>query len=560
MGATRVDLRLAAAMGELEVNPVMFEACQSVNYGGVLFLLPFLLAQGLFTYQDYYPRREGGYYSFDMAILTVSFMYLCRIKTIEQLKHHSSGEFGKLLGLDRVPEARCLRGMFRELNDCEQASSWNAGLAQGWIADETPGIYYIDGHVQVYHGHLAQLGKKHVSRQRLCLPGMMEFWVNNADGLPYFFVTGQVNEKLQEVLVDEIIPRLGKLPLACKPPHELEADPLLARYTLVFDREAYSPKLFGELWESHRVAVITYRKNVKDHWEETEFDEMEIETQMGTTRMYLHEKEIEIDGVKMREVRKLNPDGHQTSVLTTNRKLPLILIALYMFARWAQENFFRYMRQEYDLDRITQYGVDVLDTSIKVVNREYSNLTAKIKKTREKIARRKATLFSLEEENIRSALSQTSENMKKQLEIREEITSLEKEEQELMGQRNRQPYKICIGQMPEQTRYNKLKTEAKHLQNIIKMICYRAETALANILAPHYAKNRNEIRTLVKSIIFAKADIIPDLQNKTLTVILYSLATNRDNEAVMQICGLLNETETIFPGTDLRLIYKTATI
>ena len=104
MGATRVDLRLAAAMGELEVNPVMFEACQSVNYGGVLFLLPFLLAQGLFTYQDYYPRREGGYYSFDMAILTVSFMYLCRIKTIEQLKHHSSGEFGKLLGLDRVPK------------------------------------------------------------------------------------------------------------------------------------------------------------------------------------------------------------------------------------------------------------------------------------------------------------------------------------------------------------------------------------------------------------------------------------------------------------------------
>ena len=240
----------------------MFEACQGVNYGRVLFLLPFLLAQGLFTYQDYDPRRDGGYYRFDMAILTVSFMYLCRIKTIEQLKHHSSGEFGKLLGLDRVPGARCLRGMFRELNACGQASSWNAGLAQGWTADEPPGIYYIDGHVQVCHGHLAQLGKKHVGRQRLCLPGMMEFWVNNADGLPYFFVTGQVNEKLQEVLTDEIIPRLDKLPLACKPPHELGAGPLLARYTLVFDREAYSPKLFGELWESHRVAVITYKYSI----------------------------------------------------------------------------------------------------------------------------------------------------------------------------------------------------------------------------------------------------------------------------------------------------------
>ncbi len=218
------------------------------------------------------------------------------------------------------------------------------------------------------------------------------------------------------------------------------------------------------------------------------------------------------------------------------------------------------MRREYDLDRITQYGVEKLDNSIKVVNREYSNLAYRIKKTREKIARRKATLFSLEEENIQSALSQTSKNMKKQLEIREEISSLEEEEQELMGQRNTQPYKICIGRMPEQTRYNKLKTETKHLQNIIKMICYRAETALANILSPYYAKNRNEIRTLVKSIIFAKADIIPDPQNKTLTVTLYSLATNRDNEALKQICGLLNESETIFPGTDMRLIYKTATI
>ncbi len=80
MGATRVDLRLAAAKGELDVNPVIFEACQSVPYGGVLFLLPFLLAQGLLTYRTYYPQRERGYYSFDMAILTVSFMYLCRNK------------------------------------------------------------------------------------------------------------------------------------------------------------------------------------------------------------------------------------------------------------------------------------------------------------------------------------------------------------------------------------------------------------------------------------------------------------------------------------------------
>ncbi len=42
------------------------------------------------------------------------------------------------------------------------------------------------------------------------------------------------------------------------------------------------------------------------------------------------------------------------------------------------------MRQEYDLDRITQYGVDELDKSILVVNQEYNNINYKLKKTEKK--------------------------------------------------------------------------------------------------------------------------------------------------------------------------------
>ena len=78
---------------------------------------------------------------------------------------------GKLLGLDRIPEARCLRSMVKELCGQEMASQWNAYLSEEWINQEDTSIYYIDD-----HGHLAILGKKHVSRQKLCLPGMVEFW------------------------------------------------------------------------------------------------------------------------------------------------------------------------------------------------------------------------------------------------------------------------------------------------------------------------------------------------------------------------------------------------
>jgi hypothetical protein len=560
MGATRVDLRIEAALSGTPVNPVQFDPCQSVEYGGVLFLIPFLLTNGLLSYQKYFSQRQSGYYDFDSIMMTVAFMYLCRIKSVEQLKHHSPGELGKLLGLDRVAEARCLRSIIKELSDQEKSAQWNAFLAEEWLNNENTGIYYIDGHVQVYHGYLATLGKKHVSRQRLCLPGMMEFWVNNANGLPYFFVTGEVNEKLQQTLEQEIIPQLNTLTQRNISCDELLADTSLPRYTLVFDREGYSPRFFGDIWQQHRVAVITYRKNVKTLWGEEEFVDYEVETEMGTTTMSLHEKEIEIDGVQMREIRKLSGGGHQTSVITTNRKLSILLIALYMFARWSQENFFKYMRQEYDLDRIIQYGTDEINSHIMVVNREYSNLTHLLKKAREKIARRKAQLFSLKEENAQTELEQTSQNLHKQLKLLEDLEILAKEENDIIEKRKQQPYKIAIGNMPENERYNKLKTESKHLQNIIKMICYRAETAFANILAIDYKKKTNEIRALVKSIIFTKADLMPDYESSTLTITLYALATKRDNNAIENICKLLNDTETVYPGSDLKLVYKTATI
>jgi hypothetical protein len=560
MGATRVKDRVDAALGEKNSTIIKFDPCESVPFGGVLFLLPFLLANGLLTYNLYYSSRDRGYYDFDVIVIALAFMYLCRIKNIEQLKHYSPGELGKLLGVDRIPEARCFRSVLNDLSSKEQAGRWNAYLSQEWINTDDVSIYYVDGHVQVYHGYLATLGKKHVSRQKLCLPGTVEFWVNNADGMPYFYITGQVNEKLKQALEEEIIPRLNKLHQSKRESHEKQSeDALTPFYTLVFDREAYSPEFFEKIWHQYRIAVITYQKNVKDKWDEKDFAEYKIESELGETEMYLCEKQINLNGFFAREIRKQNKNGHQTSVITTNYRLSTDKIALYMFARWSQENFFRYMRQEYDIDKIIQYGVDELDKNIKVVNREYSNLTYKLKKVREKISRRQSNLYILEEENTKKQMDESDKNMAQQQDLIEELTALRTEEKQLINERKKHPYKISIGQMPDEQRYNKLKTESMHLQNIIKMICYRAETAMANILASEYKKSQNEIRALIKTLISTQADIIPDYEHNTLTISLYSMASQRDNKAIASICHELNETETLYPGTDLRLFFKNAT-
>lgn len=486
-------------------------------------------------------------------------MYLCRIKNPEQLKQVSPGEFGKLLGIDRIPEAKCLRSKLKQISDQGKATQWNRSLAAEWSESDENEFYYIDGHIQVYHGHKATLGKKHVSRQKLCLPGMQEFWVNNKAGMPYFYVTGKVNEKLQSAISTEIIPRLIN-DIPCKyTDEELTSDPQLPRFTLVFDREAYSPILFKQLWDDYKVAVITYRKNVKDLWDDEDFKPTKIIIEGIETEMLLAEKEVEINQVEIREVRRKTTNGHQTSIVTTNKKLTIGDVAIYMFSRWSQENFFRYMRQDYAFDKMAQHAIEQIDGDFEVVNPEYNRLDYRLKKIREKISRRQARLYNLEHDNVNEKLDETGKNNTRQVIIEKELEELVGQEQALLNARNKLTYRIKVEDMPQESRYNKLHLESKHVQNIIKMICYRAETSFANTLSPFYSKSMNEKRMLAKCIIKSNINLIPDYFNNTLTIELYSLATPRENKAVIEICDILNKQMAIYPGTDLKLRYKMAT-
>ena len=46
--------------------------------------------------------------------------------------------------------------------------------------------------------------------------------------------------------------------------------------------------------------------------------------------------------------------------------------------------FFRYLIEDYDFDKMTSFGTESIDLDKEVVNPEYRKLTHQIKKTREK--------------------------------------------------------------------------------------------------------------------------------------------------------------------------------
>ena len=115
--------------------------------------------------------------------------------------------------------------------------------------------------------------------------------------------------------------------------------------------------------------------------------------------------------------------------------------------------------------------------------------------------------------------------------------------------------KITLKEMPIDKKYNQLKSEHKHFINIIKMIAYRAETALVQIITPHFTRDKEEGRMLIKQLMNTPADLMPDYQNKTLIIRVAGLSANRFNQAIEELLVDLNKTETNYPGTDLRLIY-----
>ena len=166
---------------------------------------------------------------------------------------------GELLGLDRAPEVRTLGEKLKIL--CQQAGRaalWNAALAKQWMTAEQQAepVFYMDGHVRVYHGTLTALPKHYVARQRLFQRANVDYWINAMDGRPFLCFNQPVDHGLVAALREDLVPWLeANAPVSAEHQQRMDADPQVPRFTVIFDREGYSPDLFEELWE-RRIAVI----------------------------------------------------------------------------------------------------------------------------------------------------------------------------------------------------------------------------------------------------------------------------------------------------------------
>jgi hypothetical protein len=182
------------------------------------------------------------------------------------------------------------------------------------------------------------------ARQRLCLRGTTDYWVNAMDGQPLFAVTQAADPGLLQTLEEQIVPQL----LAEVPNQpteaELAADRWGARFTLVFDRAGYSPQFMERHWEQ-RIAAITDHKFPEGSWPVEQFTPRRVRLVNGQEEELLLAERggRRSNGFWVREVRQLEPSGHQVAMLASDYRRDLDGVAVALFARWCQENFFQYL-------------------------------------------------------------------------------------------------------------------------------------------------------------------------------------------------------------------------
>lgn len=520
--------------------------------------MPALLLNGLLKYSDKYFFLPKGYYGLQSLFIALALVSLLRIKSLESVRYCDPGELGKLLGLDRIPEVRTLRKKVRHLSEQGDTEGWSKELAKSWM-DENPelaGTLYVDGHVRVYHGKQTNLPKRYVSREKLCLNGVTDYWINDALGQPFFVITQTVNVGLLSVLRKNIIPRL--LDDVPNQPTEwdLKNNPYLFRMGVVFDREGYSPEFFKEMWEI-RIVCYTYKKYVHEEWPIGEFEEKEVSFPNGEiSKIKLAERGVYLERAKLwsREIRKLMESGHQTALVTTDYCNDTAQIAGKMFSRWSQENFFKYMMQHFGIDRLIDYQVEKMDETTKVVNPEYREMDSQVRSKNSKLFRKQAEYGALLiEGEIEKKIIQ--EYVHKKAALKEVIDTMEKEIETLKAQRKKTKKHISFRELPPAEQFMNLKKKGKQFADTIKMIAYRAETAIVNILRSDILK-KDEARTLVRQILMTDGDIIPNEKQGILEIRIHNMTNPRNNRYVQKLCEVLNESEIIYPGTNLRLIYN----
>jgi len=534
--------RVLAHSGLLEDAVPLFRPGTGIPRLGVLLAVPALVGSGVFDCaKATYGHIGPAFYGLRTTILALLLMALLRIKRPEGLKEHAPEDLGRLLGLDRAPEVKTMRRKLSRLAALRRAVQFGRALAEQRVAlrGAALGFLYVDGHVRVYHGQ-RKLPKAHVARMRLSMPATTDYWVNDEKSDPLFVVTAEANAGLVRML-----------PSLLAEIRSLVGD---RRVTVIFDRGGYSPKLFLKLIEDG-FDILTYRKGRFRHVARRKFQKQTAVIEGRKVTYTLADQEVRLLGgkLRLRQVTVLSETGHQTPILTSRRDLSAVEVAYRMFERWGQENFFKYLREEYALDALVDYSAEPDNPTREVPNPALAAIQAKLRDARAALSRLRAEYGREALDNVESQRGTMRGFKIAKGQLGKAIRAAMKRVARLEARRAAMPKRVPVGEVVEGD-VVKLAPERKHLTNVLKLVAYQAESDLFRMVAPHYKRVEDEGRTLIVSALASAGDL--EVTSDELRITLAQMSSPHRTRAVAALCEELNRLRTVFPGSRLVLRYS----
>jgi transposase len=544
----RVGDRAMARLGLLHDAVPLFADADELPRAGVLLAVPLLVKHGLLdVFQTVFGSIGPAFYGLRTMVVTLFLCALLRIKRAEHLKEYRPQDLGRIIGLDRMPEVKTVRRKFTRLACFKRGKELMEALAKRRIQHDAERVafLYVDGHVREYHGK-HRLGKAKKPQRQVATPAATDYWVHDAGGEPLLVVTTEMNAKLTQVL-EPILQDVERLV------------PSEQQVTVIFDRGGYSPKLFQRLIDAG-FAVITYRKGKSGKLSESTFqtERQKIDGQWREYR-FCNRPRVRVGRVPggggkrkkgrrylwLREVRVLRDDGRQTSILTSRSDLTAVEVSYWMFNRWRQENYLKYMDEEYALDALVEYGAEEVSGDLDRPNPEWAKITQRLKKAKAEVERLRAELGGEASCNDEASRGTMRGFKIAHAALRRQLTQAEAGVQELYEKRKTIPKRIPA------TDLETLKREKKLIVDAIKMSAYQVETELLGMLQEHYSRNSDEGRTFLAAAFQSSARL--EVADGELRVTIAPQASPHRTAALAALCEDLDSMGVTFPGTDLRL-------
>ncbi len=531
--------RQLAYLGLLDDAAPIFRDGLQVPGAGVLLALPCLIESGLLRIsRKLYGEIGPAFYGLRTTLLTLLLMALLRIQRPEHLKERDPAAFGRLLGLDRAPEVKTLRRGLTRLAAHQHAEQLGAELARLRVDQRghLMGFLYVDGHVRAYHGERT-ISRAFVARRHLAMPATTDYWVNDRAGDPLLLITGDINAALTKAFPDLL--------------REVRAVIGERRATIVFDRGGWSPKLFHTMIQDG-FDILTYRKGKGRLVHQRRFVHRRAKLDGRWVSYDLHDQPVRFlkGKLRLRQVTRLCDNGHQTQVITNRCDLRDIEVAYRMFDRWRQENFFKYMREEFLLDALVDYRIEAEDPTRTIPNPERRALDKQLRAARTELAQ-------IEREYGAAAADNTEQRRPTMRgfkiaygKLGKTLRAARARVARLIDKRRNVPQRLEIRDLSAPA-VVKLATERKHLTDLLKMVAFQAESDLLALLRPHYTRAEQEGRTLLHELFCAAGDI--RVSDTELHITLAPLSSPHRTRAAQALCELLDQTATVFPGSHLRM-------